>query len=89
MQVLGLITKWAMNYSLRESDGLIVTSSRLGTSLQKRFEGHGKSTNKPISVIRNVFPPEINQHASEREERSIAGLNLLYAGTLGRAGCVP
>ena len=85
VQVLGLITKWAMNYSLRESDGLIVTSSRLGTSLQKRFEGHRKSTNKPISVIRNVFPPEINQHVSEREERSIDGLNVLYAGTLGRA----
>lgn len=85
VQVLGLITKWAMNYSLRESDGLIVTSSRLGTSLQRQFEGHRKSTNKPISVIRNVFPPEINQHVSERGERSIDGLNVLYAGTLGRA----
>ena len=85
VQVLGLVTKWAMNYSLRESDGLIVTSSRLGKSLKKRFAGHRKSVNKPISVIRNVFPPEIYQRVSEHEERSIDCLNVLYAGTLGRA----
>lgn len=85
VQVLGLITKWAMNYSLRKSDGMIVTSSRLGATLQKRFEKHRKFADKPIAVIRNVFPPEINQRVSAREERSTDCLNVLYAGTLGRA----
>ncbi|AHI19525.1 colanic acid biosynthesis glycosyl transferase wcaI [Corynebacterium casei LMG S-19264] len=85
VQVLGFVTKWAMNYSLRESDGLIVTSSLLGKALKERFDEQQKSVDKPISVIRNVFPPEINQRVSEHEERSADCLNVLYAGTLGRA----
>ncbi|MGO2826798.1 MAG: glycosyltransferase family 4 protein [Corynebacterium casei] len=85
VQVLGHVTKWAMNYSLRESDGLIVTSSRLGKALKERFDEQQKSVDKPISVIRNVFPPEINQRVSEHEGRSTDCLNVLYAGTLGRA----
>lgn len=85
VQILGLVTKWAMNYSLREADGLIVTSSRLAASLQRRFSNDGVSAEKPISVIRNVFPPEISQPVSGHQEYSIDSLNVLYAGTLGRA----
>lgn len=85
VQVLGLVTKLAMNYCLMKSDGLIVTSSRLGESLRQRFDARRKSQGKPISVIRNVFPPEINQCVSEHDERSTDCLNVLYAGTLGRA----
>lgn len=85
VQVLGLVTKWAMNYSLRESDGLIVTSSRLGNSLKERFRGYRKSADTPVSVIRNVFPPEINLGVAAHEEHSTNCLNVLYAGTLGRA----
>lgn len=85
VQILTRITKWAMNYSLRESDALIVTSARLGSSLQQRFSSRSEAGQKPISVIRNVFPPEVSQRLSGSKDRRADCLNVLYAGTLGRA----
>lgn len=84
VQVLGLITKWAMNFSLRNSDALIVTSSRLGKSLQERL-ARSNSDERIITVVRNVFPVEVKQHVPNIKKGSVGQLNVLYAGTLGRA----
>ena len=85
VQILARITKWAMNYSLHESDALIVTSSHLGSSLQQRFSSRSEARQKPIAIVRNVFPPEVSQRLSVHKERRTDCLNVLYAGTLGRA----
>lgn len=85
VQILGIFTKWAINYTLSKSDAILVTSSRLGDSLRQRFSGASKSNSKPIAVIRNVFPAEIKKRTEASGLRKDGELNVLYAGTLGRA----
>jgi len=85
VQILARITKWGMNCSLQKSDALLVTSSRLGSSLEQRFASYRETKQKPISVIRNVFPPEVHLRISRQKDRRTDCLNVLYAGTLGRA----
>lgn len=85
VQILAQLTKVAMNFSLRESDALLVTSSHLGSTLKQQFAIRCKDKQKPIAVVRNVFPPEVKQYLPVQEQRRMESLNVLYAGTLGRA----
>lgn len=85
VQILGFITKCAINFSLRESDALIVTSSKLGESLSKQFAEKESREPKPISVVRNVFPEYVERNVPKGGKGSLKELNVLYAGTLGRA----
>lgn len=79
MQVLAAVTERLMNFSLQRADGIITTSERLTNVLKKRGR-----PNQVVETIRNVFPPKTQFKAtySQRRENS---LNVLYAGTLGRA----
>lgn len=85
VQLLGLMTKSAINFSLRESDALIVTSSKLEESLSKQFVERDSRKSKLIAVVRNVFPEEVDRKNFRDEKGPISKLNVLYAGTLGRA----
>lgn len=85
VQIMGAVTKWAMNFSLRKANALIVTSSLLGNSLRAQFKEFGSVEEKPIAVVRNVFPVETNFRASTNRSSVDGQLNVLYAGTLGRA----
>src|SRR5699024_10213538 len=83
VQLLGLMTKRAINFSLRESDALMVTSSKLGESLSNQFDERDSRNSKPIAVVRNVFPEEMERNIPKGGKSSLKELNVLYAGTLG------
>ncbi|WP_193025514.1 glycosyltransferase family 4 protein [Corynebacterium casei] len=85
VQLLGMLTKRAINFSLRSSDALLVTSSKLGNSLSDQFTSYGASSSKPVAVVRNVFPVEIEHRKLTHDRSEPKQLRVLYAGTLGRA----
>ena len=62
-----------------QSVALIVTSEQ-----HAKFLADDKVIDRPIFVIRNVFPPSFPQIV-EPNSRSDRRLNILYAGTVGRA----
>ncbi|OKX86065.1 glycosyltransferase family 4 protein [Corynebacterium glutamicum] len=82
-QILSFVTKHLMYWSFRSAVGMIFTSSYHENDLLMRREMRG--THLRTTTIRNVFPPK---SASEVKFRNVANgepLNVLYAGTLGRA----
>jgi len=85
VQFLGLVAKYAINFSLQRASALIVTSTRLGNSLRQKFTESDSSNIKPIAVVRNVFPVESRYERRLKATESLRQLNVLYAGTLGRA----
>lgn len=84
LQALTAVTGRAMSASLRSSNGIITTSSYLEDFLRARFSDEA---NPPrLTTIRNVFPSKVKMHSSKaREVSDRASLNVLYAGTIGRA----
>lgn len=87
VQVLGFATKQAINFCLANSDALLVTSSKLGEALDQRFSKNiaKEAEKKPIAVVRNVFPAEVGYAVAANKTFESGQLNVLYAGTLGRA----
>lgn len=65
---------------LRKSAAVISTSSYLAHELQK-----GSTGRQRVCTVRNVFPPETLIHKQPRLQGPQDELNVLYAGTLGRA----
>src|SRR5699024_10578301 len=45
----------------------------------------GSRKPKLIALVRNVFPEEVERNVSKGEKRALRKINVLYAGTLGRA----
>ncbi|MGP5208956.1 glycosyltransferase family 4 protein [Corynebacterium casei] len=86
-QVIRAVTRRTVNFSLRHADSIIVTSSFLQEDLETRQELFHNGNPPKISTIRNLFPPEtkIVKEESHAENRESGTLNVLYAGTLGRA----
>ncbi|WP_408911511.1 glycosyltransferase family 4 protein [Corynebacterium gottingense] len=83
LQILTAITRKAIYRTLRNSQGILVTSAFLRSQLLRKKELEGGSFH--ITTIRNVFPPKTpikRQHGGRSKKNS---LNVLYAGTLGRA----
>jgi len=79
----------ALNKALDGAAGIIVTSEDLGKQLQREIPRRTRGKQPNVCTVRNVFPLK-----SETEKTSVsvdaAGtdrdhLNVLYAGTLGRA----
>ena len=65
---------------LRRAAAVISTSSYLAQDLQKRSTGKQR-----VCTVRNVFPPETLIQKQPRLDGPKDELNVLYAGTLGRA----
>ena len=84
-QLLTTLTEHAMIYALNHADGIMTTSQDLTEYMQQG--GVAKETIEPrrIRTVRNVFPPKTAFVASDKGERSSKTLNVLYAGTVGRA----
>lgn len=91
LKILTKFTSAALQLSLDRANAISVTSSALQSNLNKKYEESG--TTKSIQVVRNVFPPLgdadpkvtdiqriLSQKTGEKES-----LNVLYAGTIGRA----
>lgn len=85
IQLLSRVVKFLVNQILRRADGIMVTSSRLGRDLRGRPELQRQGRLPRIAVVRNVFPPETDYIAKSKQNRAHDALNVLYAGTLGRA----
>lgn len=82
LQMLIWITERSLNRIISQASSLIVTSDWFRRELLANPK-RGLQ-NKEIAVIRNVFPPEIS--AVKRGSRGPRkSLNVIYAGTLGRA----
>lgn len=86
-QLLRFLTRVSVNKSLKEADAILVTSSFLAADLRERPELHDGKKVPNVLTIRNLFPPE--SVPSRRHDvaalRPWGQLNVLYAGTLGRA----
>ncbi len=84
-QVMTALTEYAISQALRHADGIITTSQDLTEHLEKEDRKRGGVSVKPIRTIRNVFPPKSEFIASDKGQRRSLALNVLYAGTVGRA----
>lgn len=83
LQILTAMTKRMLTVCLHEANGIIVTSSELEADLHRR--GFIKPGKQDSEVVRNVFPPETDYIATSVRQAKVSELNVLYAGTLGRA----
>lgn len=86
-QVVSIITRKIVNLSLKHAESIIVTSELLETDLRSRKELYLRGRAPSVVTIRNLFPPESRVFSEKNVSslRSAGQLNVLYAGTLGRA----
>ena len=86
LQFVSRLTEFALNNVLRKSDAILVTSSNLQQNLLQRSKIQRRGRQPNIEVVRNVFPTENTRVAQRDPGAQPAGtLNVLYAGTIGRA----
>ncbi|AIK86859.1 glycosyltransferase family 4 protein [Corynebacterium glutamicum] len=83
MRVVSILLTRMMHFSYRHARGMIVTSQDLADDLQAKASRRGREL--IITTIRNVFPPKTTYQACISPEGQPGVLNVLYAGTLGRA----
>ena len=86
LQLVSRVTEIALNIVLRRSEAILVTSSNLRRNLLQRSSLQRRGKTPDIEVVRNVFPPE-NTRVSRQDpaDEHVGTLNVLYAGTIGRA----
>lgn len=85
LQAVSRLTTTAINGSLRGASALIVTSQRLSDSLKDRSVLQRDDAPQRLATMRNVFPVGTSPTTDSRVEGSGDSLNVLYAGTIGRA----
>ncbi|MDO5668793.1 MAG: glycosyltransferase family 4 protein [Corynebacterium sp.] len=85
LQLLSAVTRKAINHALKNAAGITVTSSYLAENLATRRELWVNGNPPPIETVRNVFPPETAFVKNHDAQNTSDGLNVLYAGTFGRA----
>lgn len=83
LQAASWMTDRSVNWVLEHSSGVMVTSSRLEANLRSRFSKGGRELN--VVTIRNVFPSRTDFIHQYLDEAPKGTLNVLYAGTIGRA----
>lgn len=89
-QVVIAIVSHLLKKSLRNAAGVIVTADDLGEQLQTKLARRDAGVPVNVCTVRNVFPVKSafsREHATSvhHEESERPYLNVLYAGTLGRA----
>lgn len=79
-QLLVFITERTLEFVLGRASGIVTTSGRLTQTLMNELSS-------PITTVRNVFPPAMKTASLNQSLAGTPGrhLNVLYAGTLGRA----
>ena len=85
IQVVSRIVEKLMYASYRHSNAMIFTAGFLEDQMRNDRRAVGSQTGKPCVTIRNVFPPKTTCRDVDRVNRPTNELNVLYAGTLGRA----
>lgn len=84
-QLLTAVTERAMNYALHNADGIMTTSQDLTEHIEGEDVARGVASARRIKTVRNVFPPKTTFIASDKGQLDSTTLNVLYAGTVGRA----
>lgn len=82
-RVVSFITEKALNIALSNAAGVLVTSHRLQVQLERTYPEKARSGT--IRTVRNVFPVESSVEKGRPSSCQGDRLNVLYAGTLGRA----
>ena len=82
LQLVRVIVRNVLNNVLENASAIVVTSECLQERLTTNLK-NGKR--KTITTVRNVFPPSSSIEKIRTADAPLAGLNVLYAGTLGRA----
>lgn len=85
LQLVASGTEVMLNFALRHAAALILTSSWLENELKTRRNIARRGRPVQSTVVRNVFPPETSYQVQEPRRVTGQELNVLYAGTLGRA----
>ncbi|WP_257203320.1 glycosyltransferase family 4 protein [Corynebacterium cystitidis] len=87
LQLITVATRWMLNTVLDRAEAIITTSSRLAEALEDKKEQTRRRTPQAVGVIRNVFPPLVSDScaATTPNDAGPETLNVLYAGTIGRA----
>lgn len=83
MRLISAVLSRMMYFSYRHARGMIATSQYLADDLQGRARRRNREL--IITTIRNVFPPKTTYLARPDDGGESRVLNVLYAGTLGRA----
>lgn len=83
MKIVSFILTRMMYFSYRHAKGMIVTSKDLAEDLQQKAAARDRKL--VITTIRNVFPPKTSYSSRNGHDHDSETLNVLYAGTLGRA----
>lgn len=84
-QLVGSLTKKILKFVYRHSEVIILTAAHLRTNLTETLSREDATQIPRTVTIRNVFPADF-ELAGELDFREAGGeLNVLYAGTLGRA----
>lgn len=84
LQVVSFITGRGLNWVLKHAALVMVTSRYLESDLRDRFARSSAAGRKAVTV-RNVFPPQTVVTKHPDLSSAATSLNVLYAGTLGRA----
>lgn len=87
-QCVGKLIEIALNGVLFRATAIVVTSEDLADSLRRRGacrKKRSQSVTPEIFLIRNVFPPQAKAPTRDSSGKQRGHLNVLYAGTLGRA----
>lgn len=74
-----------INLSLYNAHGIILTAETLGSHIEDQLKNSGAKSIPNFVTIRNVFPSKTVFEKENLLERAHNEINVLYAGTLGRA----
>ena len=85
LQIVTRTSTRVLNYFLRGAEAILVTSSTLQASLESRPELTRQYRSPEVTVIRNVFPAASQPTTERGKSHKKDHLNVLYAGTIGRA----
>ena len=85
LQLVKAMTKVGLDFALLQANGVVATSSWLRNDLAKKKEVKGRNAEPCLATVRNVFPREIDFVKRAKSLRDSSELNVLYAGTIGRA----
>lgn len=83
--ILSGLTRSMLYSALRNADSILVTSSYLANELKNRDAIKKRGQAPVIKTVRNVFPVKSRHRKNFAHRGKKPALNILYAGTLGRA----
>lgn len=84
-RILSYVVRLTIEFVLARATAIITTSSELEVHLQEKYSHRRVWLKKEFGTIRNVFPSEIDYLKEARLSAETDHLNVIYAGTIGRA----